>query len=207
MNKLIPNLEIAINWADITTKEGRTQKSERNYINVIGDQMKKLGAILGPSSGSQTHIDFKDVQWPDGTIQSYECKKVNKGTKFMFNDTVPRPDVYYIFIYVEFKKIIIRKGYSILQNNVIHVSQNSLKKEFSRTVGKHVLGMISNDDFTSDSIKDFFRISMDFMGTCVLHGVLSYFDFGQLFKNTYKFGNFTSRARPNWSLVVNPFTN
>ena len=202
MNKLIPNLEIAINWADITTKDGRTQKSERNYINVIGDQMKKLGAILGPSSGSQTHIDFKDVQWSDGTIHSYECKKVNKGTKFMFNDTVPRPDVYYIFIYVEFKKIIIRKGSTILQNNVIHVSQNSLKKEFSRTVVKHVLNMVENDDFTSNSIKDFFRVSMDFMGTCVSHGVLSYFDFGQLFKNTYKFGNFISRARPNWTLNI-----
>ena len=202
MNKLIPNLEIAINWADITTKNGRTQKSEYNYINVIGDQMKKLGAILGPPRGSQKHIDFKDVQWPDDGTYSFECKKVNKGTRFMFNDTVPMPDVYYIFIYVEVKKIIIRKGIYILNNNAIYVSQNSLKKEFSHTVGKQVLNMIEKDDFTSDSIKHFFRVTMDFMGTCVKHGVLNYFDFGQLFKNTYKFGNFTSRARPNWSINV-----
>jgi hypothetical protein len=202
MNKLIPNLEIAINWVDITTKNGRTQKAEYNYIHVIGDQMKKLGAILGPQRGSQLHIDFKDVQWPDGNTYSFECKKVNKGTKFMFNDTVPIQDVYYIFIYVEFKRIIIRKGSTILQNNVIRVSQISLRKEFSNTVGKYVLDMIENDDFTSDSIKDFFRLSMNFVGTCVSHGILSYFDFGQLFKNTYKFGNFTSRARPNWSLNI-----
>ena len=202
MNELITNLEIAINWADITTKNGSTQKAEYTYINVIGDQMKKLGAILGPPHGSQRHVDFKDVQWPDGTTCSYECKKVNKGTRFMFNDTVPVSDVYYLFIYVESKKIVIHKGSYILNNNAINVCKNSLRKEFLYTVGKKVLNMMEKDDFTSDSIKDFFKISIDFMSTCVKHGILTYFDFGQLFKNTYKFKNFTSRARPNWTINV-----
>jgi len=198
--QLIDNLQIAINWNDIITKTGYTQKAEHVYINVIRDQMIKLGAVVDGINGSQKHIDFIDVKWSNGTVCSYECKKVNKGTTFMFNDTVPMDNVYYMFIYVDKKIIKILKGSDVYQHN--HVFINSIRKEFINTVGKHVMKMLSKDDFTNQTIKEFFDISINFMCTCVSHGILSLFDFGQLFKNTKKFGNMTSRPRPNWTIKI-----
>ena len=203
MDTLALNIENAIIWdGEIITKGGRTQQSEAYYIHVVGDQLTNLGAILPPPRGSQLPVDFKDVKFPDGTMYSFECKKVNKGTRFLFNDTVPNADVYYIFIYVHVEKVIVQKGSIILQTKRIPVSQNSLKEEFSHTVGEHVYQMLKNDEFTNESIKVFFKISMNFIALCVSRGVLSYFDFGQVFKNTYKFGNFWSRPRPNWTIDV-----
>ena len=202
--KIIQSIEKNLKWDVIKTKDGRTQESERAYIQIIKEEMQKIGAIVNCNS-SQKHIDFKNVQWPNGKEYSFECKKINKGTKFMFNDTLPKDDVYYIFIYVDTKKVIIKKGSSIYENNSIR--KNSLKSEFSRTVGNHVLKMLTTNDFTKTSILEFFKITMIFMGKSVEYKVLSCFDFGQIFKNTFIFGNFSSRARPNWSVTVNPLTN
>jgi hypothetical protein len=36
----------------------------------------------------------------------------------------------------------------------------------------------------------------------VVHGIVSYFDFGEIFKHTIHFGSFSARPRPNWTLKI-----
>ena len=61
-------------------------------------------------------MDFRDVTLPglDSTFDS-DAKSTNKGFKFMFNDSVPKVDGYYIFIQVEHKSVIIKSGLDIIQ--------------------------------------------------------------------------------------------
>ena len=92
-------IEDAIDWDRVLTKDGETQRSERYYISVIVEQLLKLGAKIGSNAAAQQAIDIRDVEWPDGSVVSYECKKVNKGSRFIFNDTFLKSDVWYIFIY------------------------------------------------------------------------------------------------------------
>lgn len=192
-------IEQNIDWARVTTKKGDTQNSERYYISVILETIEKLGGKVGSNAGSQQCIDIRNVEWPDGTILSYECKKVNKGHRFMFNDTFIKDDVWYIFIYVDVKKVRISKGITLIEES--NKGEHSSYKPHLKKIGKLVLDMM-DDDVSSENLKSFFSEVLLFMRTCVLKGLISYFEFGEMFKQTITFGSFISRPRPNWSLVI-----
>ena len=197
--QLIENIQSALDWEKVKTKHGDTQLTERYYISVIDEELRKLGAVTKGANSSQKSVDFMNVTWPCGTVCSYECKKMNTCSKFKFNDTLPIADVYYIFMYASVQKVQILKGSEIFR---VETPRINLRKEFSETVGKHVLMMLEKDEFTNETVKELFQVTMKFISSCVKGGLLSVFDFGQLFKNTFTFGNFSSRARPNWTIDV-----
>jgi hypothetical protein len=196
MERLIEN---RIDWDKIHTRSGDTQNSERYYIRVIKDVIQWMGGIIGSNAGSQQSVDIRDVQWPDGETKSYECKKVNKGFRFIFNDTFVKPDVYYIFIYVDIKKVQILKGSDII-NDSTELESNEPKRHL-KILAKIVLHMMDTNP-TPENVKSLFIETLHFIKSCVYHGVITYFEFGELFKTTISFGNFVSRPRPNWSVIV-----
>lgn len=192
-------IENTIDWEKVLTRKGDTQNSERYYISVILDVIASLGGKTGSNAGSQQPVDIRDVVWPDGSIVSYECKKVNKGSRFMFNDTFVKPDVWYIFIYVELKRVRIVNGESLI-NESLNTATVPHKKHL-KTIARIVIDMLG-DDITSETVNNFFCEVLLFLKSCVLNGVLSYFEFGELFKQNINFGMFLSRPRPNWCLTV-----
>ena len=192
-------IEQRMDWDRVLTKKGDTQNSERYYISVILEVIESLGGRVGSSAGSQQSVDIRNVEWPDGTTKSYEGKKVNKGSRFIFNDTFIKPDVWYIFIYVETKKVRIAEG-STLIKETLTLEYDSHKKHL-KVLGKIILDMM-DDDMSSEKIKSFFSEVLLFLRSCVMNGFISYFDFGELFKQTVSFGTFVSRPRPNWSLTI-----
>ena len=68
-------IEQTLDWDKVTTKRGDTQNSERYYISVILDAIEKLGGKVGSNAGSQQCVDIRNVEWPNGTVVSYECKR------------------------------------------------------------------------------------------------------------------------------------
>lgn len=192
-------IEQALNWSDVHTNKGDTQNSERYYISVIIGVIEKLGGTIGSNAGSQQAVDIRNVRWPDGTICSYECKKTNKGSRFIFNDTFLKEDIWYIFIYVDTKKVRIAKGSTLIEES--RVNKDITHRVHLKKIGKIVIDML-DDDMSSEKIKIFFSEVLLFLKSCVLHGFISYFDFGDMFKQTINFGNIVSRPRPNWSITI-----
>lgn len=188
-----------MNWDMVLTKKGDTQNSERYYISVILEVIERMGGKVGSSAGSQQAVDIRNVEWPDGSIKSYECKKVNKGSRFIFNDTFIKPDVWYIFVYVDIKRVRIADGSTLIRDTL--TTDCISHKKHLRIIGKIILDMM-DDDMSSEQIKTFFTEVLLFLRSCVLNGIISYFDFGELFKQTVSFGTFVSRPRPNWSLTI-----
>ena len=116
LNNLRKRIEDKLTWNLLVCKDGNTQKKERIYIPVIKEVVHDLGGEIGHEAGSQEAMDFRDVTLP-GLDFMFDCdgKSTNKGFKFMFNDSVPKVDGYYIFIQVEHKKVIIKSGLDIIK--------------------------------------------------------------------------------------------
>jgi hypothetical protein len=117
LNNLRKNIEDKLTWNLLVCKDGNTQKKERIYIPVIKEVINNLGGSIGHDAGSQQAMDFRDVKVPglDFTFDA-DAKSNNKGFKFMFNDSVPKVDGYYIFIQVEHKSVIIKSGLDIIKH-------------------------------------------------------------------------------------------
>ena len=116
LDNLRKNIEDKLPWNLLVCKDGNTQKKERIYIPVIREVINDLGGYIGHEAGSQEAMDFRDVKLPDLDFM-FDCdgKSNDKGFKFMFNDSVPKVDGYYIFIQVEHKKVIIKSGLNIIK--------------------------------------------------------------------------------------------
>ncbi len=116
LNNLRKRIEDKLTWNLLVCKDGNTQKKERIYIPVIKEAIRDLGGEIGHEAGSQEAMDFRGVTLP-GLDFMFDCdgKSTNKGFKFMFNDSVPKVDGYYIFIQVEHKKVIIKSGLDIIK--------------------------------------------------------------------------------------------
>jgi len=115
-NDLSKRIEDKLTWSLLVCKDGNTQKKERIYIPVIREVINDLGGYIGHEAGSQEAMDFRDVTLPGLDFMfDVDAKSNNKGFKFMFNDSVPKVDGYYIFIQVEHKKVIIKSGLDIIK--------------------------------------------------------------------------------------------
>ena len=196
-------IQESLNWDAITTKKGDTQKAERNYIPTILQCIDKLGGTGYKSAGSQQAIDIQQVQWPNGIVADYEGKKVDsKNSAFHFNDTFLKDNVYYVLIYGgNLKKVRIEKGSTLIKES--ETNEAPKIRHHLKELGKLVVEMLSDDEnIHSENIKLFFNESFNLLKSSVIHGIVSYFDFGEMFKNTIKFGSFSSRPRPNWNLKI-----
>jgi len=196
---LAQKVEEAIDWERILTKQGATQNSERYYISVILEKLNELGAVVGSSAGAQQAIDIRDVKW-EGFTSSYEGKKVNKGDRFIFNDTFLKDDVYYILIYAAMKKVRIEKGSRLIE--LSHKIEVESMKVHLEKIGALVIDMLGENGATSEKVLNLFSSSLGLLKASVINKIVSYYDFGQAFKNVISFGDFSSRPRPNWSLKL-----
>ena len=161
--------------------------------------IESLGGQIGRCASSQQPVDIQDVQWPDGEVCSYECKKLNTGSSFHFNDTFIKDDVYYILIYVKLHKIRMAKGTLFIKESL---SEDKIPyKKHIKNIIKMLLDMY-DEDICKNKIKEFFKEVILFIKCCVLNGFVTYFDFGELFKQHVSFGSFYSRPRPNWILTI-----
>lgn len=198
MDLLIDRVKSTIDWEKVQATKGNTQVSERYYVGVIQDQIVALGGHIGSSAGSQQSVDIRDVVWPDGSIVSIECKKVNKGSTFMFNDTFLKPEVWYFFIWVDKKDMALIKGSVIIEKNKNSGPSCDIKNQIK--IISRIIVDIHDGDETSHRFIELFRETIELMKMGVLKGILSFFEYGELFKSTTKFGNILSRPRPNWSI-------
>ena len=116
LNNLRKKIEDKLTWNLLVCKDGNTQKKERIYIPVIKEAIHDLEGYIGHEAGSQEAMDFREVKLPGLDFMfDADAKSNNKGFKFMFNDSVPKVDGYYIFIQVEHKSVIIKSGLDIIQ--------------------------------------------------------------------------------------------
>ena len=201
MNRLVPCVKTALDWSKVLARKGETQASERYYVNVIKEQITQLGGTIGSSAGSQQSVDIRDVEWPDGSTVSIECKKVNKkGSKFMLNDTFLKPEIWYMFLWVDIQEVSLVRGSSIIEKNKKNVQTLTIKEQL-KNISKIVVDIHDGDE-SSQKFIELFKETLELMRIGVVNEVLSFFDYGQLFKNTTRFGNIISRPRPNWSVNV-----
>jgi len=85
------------------TKNGNTQKSERDYINIIREILNDMGLTFTEAATQQSK-DFR-IKINKNLILHMECKKTDK-FKICFNDTCPNKDIFYIIIFTgkEYKR-------------------------------------------------------------------------------------------------------
>lgn len=188
-------------WAQIYTRKGNTQKAERNYIFVLIQAILEEGGTIESFAGSQRSKDIRGVRYPgvDG-IFDYEGKKIDGRTgDFRLNDTIPSGNtVYYIFLRVDGQSVDIRKASELVNDEYVTPDHYSTAlDELSDCVER--LRSRGNSAEVSN-FQELFRITVKLLEVAVKSGMMSLYDYGQLFKFTTHFGFFKSRPRPNWSL-------
>lgn len=188
-------------WAQIYTRKGKTQKAERNYISVLIKAIQKEGGTIESFAGSQRPKDIRGVRYPgvDG-IFDYEGKKINgKSGNFCLNDTIPNGNtVYYIFLRVDGHSVDICKASELANDEYVTPDHYSTAlDELSDCVER--MRSRGNSSEVSN-FQELFRITIKLLEVAVKSGMMSLYDYGQLFKFTTNFGFFKSRPRPNWFL-------
>lgn len=205
MNVILENsIREEIDWLKILTKHGDTQNSERYYISVIKNCIERMGGTIGAQAGAQQSVDIRDVQLPNGDVCSYECKKVNKGQRFMFNDTFLKQDVWYILIYSDKQQVRIEKGQTLIEENIVNCLKTNPKYYLKNICELCILMLSDDEELNSSNLKKVFSEVLSLLKCCVIKEIISFFEFGEMFKTNIMFGNFTSRPRPNWNLTI-PF--
>lgn len=188
-------------WAQIHTRNGKTQESESKYIDHFIEAIRKEGGTIESFAGSQRPKDIRGVRYPgvDG-IFDYEGKKIDgKSGNFRLNDTIPSGDtVYYIFLRVDGQSVDIRKASELTNDEYVtpdHYSTalDELSDCVERMRSRGHSAEVSN-------FQELFRITVKLLEVAVKSGMMSLYDYGQLFKFTTNFGFFKSRPRPNWFL-------
>ena len=188
-------------WAQIYTRKGKTQESESKYIDHFIKAILKEGGTIESFAGSQRSKDIRGVRYPgvDG-IFDYEGKKINGRTgNFCLNDTIPSGDnVYYIFLRVDGHSVDICKANELANDEYVTPDHYSTAlDELSDCVER--LRSRGNSAEVSN-FQELFRITIKLLEVAVKSGMISLYDYGQLFKFTTNFGFFKSRPRPNWFL-------
>lgn len=188
-------------WAQIYTRKGKTQKAERNYISVLIQAIHEEGGTIESFAGSQRPKDIRGVRYPgvDG-IFDYEGKKINgKSGNFCLNDTIPNGNtVYYIFLRVDGHSVDICKASELANDEYVTPDHYSTAlDELSDCVER--MRSRGNSSEVSN-FQELFRITVKLLEVAVKSGMMSLYDYGQLFKFTTNFGFFKSRPRPNWFL-------
>lgn len=182
INELLTHhLQSALKWETLSNNSD-TQNDERNYIKTVTTVILNMGGRIGSFAPSQQSKDIRDVLFPCVSKPiTYECKK-SKGN-FILNDTIPKDDddYYYIFINTKDLKISIKHCSSLISKNAI----------------------LNESKYHIEELKLLYDKTMNLMEDAVNNGIMSYHEYGQLFKRTVSFPNgLKSRPRPNWSVKI-----
>ena len=197
ISKLSNKIQSLIDWEIILTKKGNTQNAERYYIDIISKSIEELGGKIEKTAGSQQAIDFQKVLFGDKEF-AFEAKKANTGEKFIFNDTVIKSHVYYIFFYCKIQKVMIVLGEEILKE--LRVTKDDDKDVLDEII--YICSDMKRNGKDLKKITSLFLNVLEFMKSSVCENIISLFDYGQIIKQTITLGNASSRPRPNWSFKV-----
>jgi hypothetical protein len=197
MDQLADRVKSLLDWNKTMTVKGNTQVTERYYVVVIKAAIESLGGKVGSVAGSQQSVDIRDIMWPDGSKVNIEVKKKNSDNTFNLNDTFIKPDVWYMFLKVKIQHVDLIKGSVLIEQNSAGGSSRSVRDQL-----KVLAKIIGTGDEPFDRFTDLYKETLELMRIAVLNGLFSFFDYGQMFKRTTKFGNLTSRPRPNWKIYV-----
>lgn len=198
---LIHRIRAQMPWERILTRGGRTQAAESEYIHHLKRAIIDEGGVITGHTGTQQSRDIREVSYPgiDGLLD-YEAKKINgRSGNFCLNDTLPRGiNVFYIFLRVDEHSVDICKASELA--NVEYATYD----EYSATLDELTdsverLRSMGNSAKVSD-FQELFRITIKLLEIAVKSGMMSLYDYGQMFKFTTTFGFFKSRPRPNWFL-------
>jgi hypothetical protein len=197
MDQLADRVKSLLDWNKTVTVKGNTQVTERYYQGVIQAAIESLGGKVGSFASSQKSIDIQDLVWPDGSKVNIEVKKTNTGHTFKLNDTFIKPGVWYMFLKVKIQQVNLIKGSVLIEQNSAGGSSRSVRDQL-----KVLAKIIGTGDEPFDRFTDLYKETLELMRIAVLNGLFSFFDYGEMFKRTAKFGNLTSRPRPNWNIYV-----
>lgn len=200
-NNIIRRIRAQMPWDRILTRGGRTHESEREYIYHLKQAIIDEGGEITGHTGTQQPRDIRGVKYPGiDDIFDYEAKKINAKTgDFCLNDTIPSGDnVYYIFLRVDGHSVDICKANELANDEYVtpdHYSTalDELSDCVERMRSRGHSAEVSN-------FQELFRITVKLLEVAVKSGMMSLYDYGQLFKFTTNFGFFKSRPRPNWFL-------
>tara|TARA_B110000483_G_C18182722_1_gene537685 strand:- start:91 stop:867 length:777 start_codon:yes stop_codon:yes gene_type:complete len=200
-NNIIRRIRARMPWDRILTRGGRTQAAESEYIYHLKQAIMDEGGEITGHTGTQQSRDIRGVKYPGiDDIFDYEGKKINGRTgNFCLNDTIPSGDnVYYIFLRVDGHSVDICKANELANDEYVtpdHYSTalDELSDCVERMRSRGNSAEVSN-------FQELFRITVKLLEVAVKSGMMSLYDYGQLFKFTTNFGFFKSRPRPNWFL-------
>ena len=201
---IIPRIRTRMPWDRIVTRGGRTQAAESEYIYHLRQAIIDEGGSITEYTGTQQSRDIRGVKYPgiDGLFD-YEGKKINgRSGNFCLNDTLPKGDnVYYIFLRVGGQSVDICKANELTNDEHVTPEQYStVLDELSDCVER--LRSKGNSADVSN-FQELFRMTVKLLEIAVKSGMMSLYDYGQLFKFATTFGFFKSRPRPNWFLSSN----
>jgi hypothetical protein len=199
-NNIICRIRTQMPWDRILTRDGRSQESEREYIYHLKQAIIDEGGEITGHTGTQQPRDIRGVKYPGiDDIFDYEGKKINKMGDFCLNDTIPSGNnVYYIFLRVHGQSVDICKASELVNDQYLSPDHYStVLDELSDCVER--LRSRGNSAEVSN-FQELFRITVKLSEVAVKSGMMSLYDYGQLFKFTTNFGFFKSRPRPNWFL-------
>lgn len=199
INQLLQkNLQEYYPWEKISN-DSNTQYNESKYKKVIIDIIQKMGGHIGSFASSQRSKDIRDVIFPSVTRPiTYECKKSGK-THFMLNDTVPseNDNYYYIFINAKKKKVSIKHCSYLVKKE--YKSDNIFDEQIIKLTD--CVSKLKNG-YDIENIKNLYNMTINIMENAVNNNLISFYDYGQLFKRTVSFPNgLNSRPRPNWTFT------
>ena len=200
-NNIIRRIRARMPWDRILTRGGRTQAAESEYIYHLKQSIIDEGGEITGHTGTQQSRDIRGVKYPGiDDIFDYEGKKINGRTgNFCLNDTIPSGNnVYYIFLRVDGHSVDIYKASELANDEYVTPDHYStVLDELSDCVER--LRSRGNSAEVSN-FQELFRITIKLLEVAVKSGMISLYDYGQLFKFTTNFGFFKSRPRPNWFL-------
>ena len=180
---------------NLKTNKGKTQKAESILKEIFRKCLRKLTDKPFEEAGSQQAIDFRNVNI-NGTIYFFELKK-SDGSCFKFNDSVPEPDVFYVFYSSKEKKVLIIKGCNI--KLLKEINDTTLEEDISKL--KKYVSDLSPETLNLNIVRFLFVIVLSIAKHCVFKKVMTLSDYSELFKFTTDFGNISSRPRPNWTVT------
>ncbi len=183
--QILSRVRSHIDWGKMASKGGNTQERERYYIGLVQEAITHLGGTF-TAAASQKSVDIQDIQFPE--VGKFHIEgKASVTEKFMLNDTMIKPDIYYLFVYSKHHVVDIELGMDVIRRTT--------------DVGPHNR-VEGRTPMTKDQILRGFQYLMDEATYSVRCGVMSLFDFGEMWKQTWKFGKLLSRPRPNWQITI-----
>jgi hypothetical protein len=158
--------------------------------------------LLSRSIASKINWDSAFTTVDTGGV---EYKISDSGGVFAFGAEFLNEDAYYALVYTDVKKVMVEKGSVLIQKAKKEKAASLGIKIHLKNIGELVLAMLSDDEYmTGGNIKKIFYEVLHLLKASVVGNLLSYAEFGDLFKYPTVFGHFAFNPSPSpsWLLTI-----